>query len=65
MEFAINEQTHALDLSAVYGKNLEISDALRLFKDGKLQYNEYSGVPYKLSEFGETVDLHLIGDPKY
>lgn len=55
MEFAINEQTHALDLSAVYGKNLEISDALRLFKDGKLQYNEYSGVPYKLSEFGETV----------
>ena len=36
IKFAINEQTHALDLSAVYGKDLEISDALRLFKDGKL-----------------------------
>lgn len=48
-----------MDLSVVYGKSKEICDALRLFRDGKLQYSDYAGVPDELTGFNRNIGLFM------
>ncbi|XP_077440611.1 prostaglandin G/H synthase 2 [Vanacampus margaritifer] len=49
---------HGVDLSHIYGDNLERQRKLRLFKDGKLQYQMLDGEMYPPTVKDVGVDMH-------
>lgn len=42
----LNQNTHYIDASNVYGSNLQVANELRLFKGGKLLYNTIGNETY-------------------
>ncbi|KAF7690037.1 prostaglandin G/H synthase 2 [Silurus meridionalis] len=51
-------KNHGVDLSHIYGEDLERQHKLRLFKDGKLQFQVLDGEVYPPSVSDVQVDMH-------